>query len=115
MIEVNAPVPPALALRRITDGLRAAQALYVAAELKVADHLATGPMSRQELAAAVGADADALHRVMRALCALCVFVESAERAILPERHIAGPPLGCVWFLPRRSSVHGRPRPLAMLV
>jgi hypothetical protein len=77
-MQVNAPVAPAFALRRITDGLRAAQALYVAAELKVADYLAAGPMSGQELAAAAGADAGALHRVMRALCALGVFVESAE-------------------------------------
>ena len=66
----------AIALRRIADGLRGAQALYVAAELSVADHLAAKPMSARALAAAIGVDADALGRVMRALCALGVFEES---------------------------------------
>ncbi len=66
----------AIALRRIADGLRGAQALYVAAELSVADHLAAKPMSARELAAAIGVNADALGRVMRALCALGVFEES---------------------------------------
>jgi hypothetical protein len=57
--------------------MRASQALYVAAELRVADHLARQPMTGCELALATGADAAALDRVMRALCALDIFAESA--------------------------------------
>jgi hypothetical protein len=63
----------AAALRRIAFGMRAAQALFVAAELKVADHLAHKAMTSSELSKLTGADADALRRVMRTLCALDTF------------------------------------------
>lgn len=65
-------------LRQIAFGMRASQALYVAAKLGIADHLAQAPMTGAELAAATHADADALSRVMRALCALDVFAETAS-------------------------------------
>jgi len=67
----------AAALRQIAFGLRASQALYVAAKLNVADHLAQGPLDAEELSNATEADAAALGRVMRALCSLDVFVESS--------------------------------------
>lgn len=69
-------VEGAALLRQIAFGMRASQALYVAAKLGVADHLALRPMTGRELAAAVLADADAVTRIMRALCALDVFAES---------------------------------------
>jgi hypothetical protein len=56
--------------------LRASQALYVAAKLNVADHLAQGPLDAEELSRATEVDAAALGRVMRALCSLDVFAES---------------------------------------
>ena len=49
------------------------QAITVAAELGVADALADRPMTIDELAAAVGADADALGRLLRALIGRGVF------------------------------------------
>ncbi|WP_375482208.1 methyltransferase [uncultured Mycobacterium sp.] len=49
------------------------QAITVAAELGVADALAGGPLSIDELAAKVDADADALHRLLRALISRGVF------------------------------------------
>jgi hypothetical protein len=64
------------ALRQIAYGLRASQALYVAAKLNVADHLARGPLDAEELSNATVVDAAALGRVMRALCSLGVFAES---------------------------------------
>ncbi len=67
----------AAALRQIAFGLRASQALYVAAKLEIADHLAPKPMTSAALAQSTGADAGALHRLMRALCALGVFSESS--------------------------------------
>jgi hypothetical protein len=42
-------------------------ALRVCADLAVADRLADGPLPVDRLAAAVGADTQALHRVLRAL------------------------------------------------
>lgn len=66
----------AAALRQIAFGLRASQALYVAAKLNVADHLTRGPLDAEELSRATEADSAALGRVMRALCSLDVFSES---------------------------------------
>jgi hypothetical protein len=70
------PARAADKLRAIAYGLRASQALLVAAQLNVADHLAQGPLTAPELAHVTGANAAALERVMRALCALGVFAES---------------------------------------
>ena len=44
-----------------------AQAAYVAAELGIADLLRDGPRSSDDLASAIGTDAPALHRLLRAL------------------------------------------------
>jgi len=49
------------------------QAITVAAQLGVADALADGPLSIEELAARVGADADALRRLLRALIGKGIF------------------------------------------
>src|SRR6266446_883830 len=74
------PIQPraqaAAALRQIASGLRASQALYVAAKLKVADYLAQGLLDAEELSKDTKVDAAALSRVMRALCSLNVFAES---------------------------------------
>ncbi|MCI0354409.1 MAG: hypothetical protein L0099_05115 [Acidobacteria bacterium] len=49
----------------------------VVAKLKIADMLKAGPRPTRELAAAAGANEDALYRVMRALASCGVFVERA--------------------------------------
>jgi C-methyltransferase len=49
------------------------QAITVAAQLGVADALAGGPLTIDELAAKVGADADALRRLLRALISRGIF------------------------------------------
>jgi hypothetical protein len=46
------------------------QAIHVAAELRVADMLATGPRHADELAAEIRCDGTALHRLLRALASL---------------------------------------------
>jgi hypothetical protein len=71
----RSPAQAAATLRGLANGLRASQALFVAAQLGVADHLAKRPLDGVELAAATGADAIALGRLMRALCALGIFEE----------------------------------------
>ena len=69
------PHPPALTikppdaastLRRTVFGFRQTQLVGVVAELGVADALRGGARSAADLAAAVGADARSLHRVLRA-------------------------------------------------
>ncbi len=65
-------VPPHVALADQALGSARSAALAVVAELGVAD-LLTRPRTASELAAQVGADADLLHRTMRALVLSGVF------------------------------------------
>lgn len=60
-------------------GAWVAQAVYVAAQLGVADVIATeGPRSPVDLARRVDADRDALYRVLRALAGVGVFTERPD-------------------------------------
>ena len=67
---------PASTLRKICMGLRASQALFVAAKLGIADLLAPGAMINDDLATATSTHAPSLRRLLRALVALGVFTES---------------------------------------
>lgn len=66
-------VPPSAAMMEMIVGAWRAQGIAVAAELKVADALADGPLTADELARRVGADSDALARLMRALIGDGIF------------------------------------------
>src|SRR3989442_7027484 len=68
------------ALRMITMafGTLPAQAVAVAAELGIVDHLVGGPRSAAELARATGTHAPSLYRLLRALPTLEVLAEDAE-------------------------------------
>jgi hypothetical protein len=55
-----------------------AQAITTAADLGVADALADGPVSGEDLADRVGADADALRRIMRALIGIGIFRQRSD-------------------------------------
>src|SRR5438128_1796460 len=68
-------LPPGEALRHLAFGFRVSQALYVAAELGIADLLADGPRSAEALAAATQVHARALYRVLRLLASESVFTE----------------------------------------
>lgn len=59
--------PGNIALLELATGAWTTQVLYVAAKLGIADRLADGPARAQDIAGQVGADPDALHRLMRAL------------------------------------------------
>ena len=65
-------------LARLIDGYLTTQLLYVAAKLGVADVLADGPRTGREIAAAVGADPDALTRVLRGLVLEDVLTEDGD-------------------------------------
>ncbi len=56
------------------------QAIEAAAELGVADALAAGPLTAEALARRVGADADALDRLLRAMVSRGVFRRHADGA-----------------------------------
>jgi O-methyltransferase domain/Dimerisation domain len=70
---------PVAELRRLANGYQVSQAIHVAATLGIADLLADGPRSSDELAAATDSDSDALYRVLRALASVGVFHEGEER------------------------------------
>jgi hypothetical protein len=63
----------------LARGALTTRVLAVVADLRVADALAEGARSVDDVAAEVGADADALHRFLRALASDGVFAEEAPR------------------------------------
>ena len=64
-------------LWRLFWGALVTRLLGIAADLGVADALAEGPRPVDELAREVGADPDALHRMLRALASEGIFAEEA--------------------------------------
>jgi hypothetical protein len=66
-------------LRRAVNGYQVSQALHVAAALGIADLLANGPRSSDDLAAACGAHPDSLYRLLRALASIGVLDAEPER------------------------------------
>jgi hypothetical protein len=66
-----APAP--VVMMEMVVEMWAAQAITAAADLGIADALADGPLSAEELATAVNADADALSRLLRALISRGIF------------------------------------------
>lgn len=69
---------PATNLFGIVSGGWMSQAVYVAAELRIADVLASGAKTSEELARATGTHAPSLHRLMRALVTLEILRERAD-------------------------------------
>src|SRR3954454_7948876 len=71
-------VPPVAAMMEMIVGAWRAQGIAVAAELRVADALADGPLSADELARRGGGDPDAPSRLMRALVSEGIFVRQND-------------------------------------
>ena len=61
---------PVETLLQFCNGYRVSQALYVAAQLQIAEHLASGALSSAALAQATNTHAPSLRRLMRTLTAL---------------------------------------------
>jgi hypothetical protein len=72
----NAAAGPEAAIWRLLRGALGTRALAIVADLGVADALAGGPRPVTEVASVVGADADTLHRLLRALASDGVFAET---------------------------------------
>jgi O-methyltransferase domain/Dimerisation domain len=66
-------------LRRLVNSYQLSQAIHVAAVLGIADLLADGPRSSDELAKATGTSPRALYRLLRALAAFGLFHEDDDR------------------------------------
>ena len=67
--------PPHVSVMELSLSFWYTQAIYVAAELRLADHLKDGPHTIAELAAASGTHAPSLYRLMRALASIGIFAE----------------------------------------
>jgi hypothetical protein len=72
-------VPPEIGLLELASGFMSTHVVYAAARLGIADVLANGPLSADDVAAEVGSDPDATYRLLRACAALGVFREGKDR------------------------------------
>lgn len=77
---------PSEKLGELIAGGRITQLVYVAAKLGVADALAEGPKTAEQLAAAIGANPRALYRLMRALASQDIFVQRNDGRFQLEDH-----------------------------
>jgi hypothetical protein len=85
---MNTPaLPPPLALYRMATGHYVSSAVHVAAELGLADLLASGPRHHEDLARETGTHAPSLNRVLRLLAGAGVVTEE------PDGRFALAPLG----------------------
>jgi hypothetical protein len=75
---MDTQLPPPVVLYQIASAHYLSQALYVAAQLGIADLLADGPQSYETLAAKTGTHAPSLRRVLRLLASAGVFAEGAD-------------------------------------
>jgi hypothetical protein len=94
MNPVRAAVPestgvPHDLLRERIMGFRITQMIHVAARLGLADRLAREPRPVADLAISVGADPQALYRLLRALASLGIFAEiqAGEFALTPQAEL----------------------------
>ena len=72
-------VPPQARIGQMVTGYWAAQAIYAAAKLGIADSLAAGSKSVEELADAMGAQPGPLYRLLRALASIEIFAEQEDQ------------------------------------
>ncbi|GGM05622.1 MULTISPECIES: methyltransferase [Micromonospora] len=68
-------VPAPFALLDLIQGSMVTQAIHAAATLGIADTLAEGPLSAEEIATRVGSHPDATYRLLRLLASRSIFVE----------------------------------------
>jgi ubiquinone/menaquinone biosynthesis C-methylase UbiE len=65
-------------MNQLIRGYWTTQAIYVAAELRIADLVADGPKHPDELGKEAGVKGDMLYRVLRALASIGIFKEDSE-------------------------------------
>ena len=75
---MDTQLPPPMVLYRLATAHYLSQAVYVAAKLGIADHLADGPQTHDALAKATGTHAPSLRRVLRLLAAADVLAERED-------------------------------------
>jgi hypothetical protein len=71
-------LPPPIALVNLTTGHWTMQAIYVAAELGIADLLRDGAKSCGDLSQSAGVNARSLYRLLRALASVGIFAQDTD-------------------------------------
>lgn len=71
-------VPAPIALLELAQGSMITQAIYVAAELRLADALSDGPLPAEKIARIVNADPEAVYRLLRLLSSYSIFAEHSD-------------------------------------
>lgn len=84
LLDLDDTLQPAARMHQLLSGFEVSQALFVVAELGVATALLDGPRNLDELAAAVGANADALGRLIRFLGPFGVFGTESEAVTITD-------------------------------
>ena len=106
--KLTTPATPEARVFEIVSHVLLAQVLGVVAELGVADVLAEEPLSARELAGQLGADPDALYRLLRMLASQEFFSEREDGRSLVVRLSVGLQASTFWpNLPLRP--HSRRR------
>ena len=82
MLRVMLLPQPQVALMSLIQGRIVANAIALVAELGVADHVTAEPTPIATLAGATNSNVDALYRVLRAVAAFGVFVETPDRSFV---------------------------------
>ena len=72
-------IPPPIQMLQIISGFWVARCVYVTAKLGIADHIKDEPKTAEELAAATGAHAPSLFRVLRALASVGVITQEGNQ------------------------------------
>jgi precorrin-6B methylase 2 len=76
--EASAQLPPGIALYQLAIGHYVSRALHVAVKLDIAEHLAEGPRTFEDLARATETHAASLRRVLRLLASVGVLEERED-------------------------------------
>ena len=81
----NNTTPPPFRLMQISSAFWQSRALYVAARLDIATVLGDDELDGDQIGIRVGADADAIGRLLRMLAAMGIFEETAPRVFRNNR------------------------------
>jgi hypothetical protein len=76
--QTDAAPPPHAQLVQMALAHWVSHIVYAAAKLNIGDHLASGPMTAEQLAPLTGTHAPSLHRLMRTLASLGILTEDAS-------------------------------------
>lgn len=78
LLDPAAGTPPALLLRRLIGSYRITHAIRAAAHLGITDQLGEGPRSAGELAERLGANPQALYRLLRVLVSIGLLADAGD-------------------------------------